>query len=85
MSDEVYRIYGLEPQEFSLTRNVFLSYVHPDDRDYVGNSFNKVLNEKPISMDYRILLTNGEERVIHAQGEIILNAVNIPVRTRGTL
>ena len=85
LSDEVYRIYGLEPQEFSLTRNVFLSYVHPDDRDYVDNSFNRVLNEKPISMDYRILLTNGEERVIHAQGEIILNAVNIPVRTRGTL
>jgi len=85
LSDEVYRIYGLEPQEFSLTRNVFLSYVHPDDRDYVANSFNRVLNEKPISMDYRILLTNGEERVIHAQGEIILNAVNIPVRTRGTL
>src|SRR5665647_3198428 len=85
LSDEVYRIYGLEPQEFSLTRNVFLSYVHPDDRDYVANSFNRVLNEKPISMDYRILLTNGEERVIHAQGQIILNAVNIPVRTRGTL
>jgi len=84
LSDEVYRIYGLEPQEFSLTRNVFLSYVHPDDRDSVDNSFNKALNEKPISMDYRILLTNGEERVIHAQGEVILNAVNIPVRTKGT-
>jgi PAS domain S-box-containing protein len=33
LSDEVYRIYGCGPQEFSVTRNVFLSYVHPDDRD----------------------------------------------------
>ena len=82
LSDEVYRIYGCKPQEFSLTRNVFLSYVHPDDRDYVDNSFKKALNEKPISIDYRIILANGEERVIHAQGEVICNEENIPVRTR---
>ncbi|MDD4249716.1 MAG: PAS domain S-box protein, partial [Methanosarcina sp.] len=84
-SDEVYRIYGCEPQEFSVTRNVFLSYVHPDDRDYVDNSFNKSLNEKPISIDYRIILPNKEERVIHAQGEVIFNDENIPFRTIGTI
>ena len=85
LSDEVYRIYGCEPQEFSVTRNVFLSYVHPDDRDYVDNSFNRALNEKPISIDYRIILANGEERVVHAQGEVICDEENIPVRTRGTI
>ena len=35
LSNEVYRIYGCQPQEVNVTRNVFLSYVHPDDRDYV--------------------------------------------------
>ncbi len=85
LSDQVYRIYGCEPQEFSVTRNVFLSYVHPDDRDYVDSYFNKSLNEKPISIDYRIILANKEERVIHAQGEVIFNEENIPVRTIGTL
>ena len=85
LSDEVYRIYGCGPQEFSVTRNVFLSYVHPDDRDYVGNSFKKALSEKPISIDYRIVLANGEERVVHAQGEVNCNEENIPVRTRGTI
>jgi len=38
LSNEIYRIYGLELQEFGVTRNDFLSYVHPDDRDYVDNS-----------------------------------------------
>ncbi len=85
LSDEVSRIYGCEPQEFSLTRNAFLSYVHPDDRDYVDNSFNRALNEKPINMDYRIILASGEERVVHAQGELIHNEEDIPVRTRGTI
>ncbi|OEU43824.1 hypothetical protein BGV40_02065 [Methanosarcina sp. Ant1] len=85
LSDEVSRIYGCEPQKLSLTRNDFLSYVHPDDRDYVDNSFNRALNEKPINIDYRIILVNGEERVVHAQGEFIYNEENIPVRTRGTI
>ena len=56
LSNEVSRIYGCEPQKFSVTRNNFLSYVHPDDRDYVDNSFNRALNEKPINIDYRIIL-----------------------------
>jgi PAS domain S-box-containing protein len=85
LSDEVYRIYGCKPQEFSVTRNLFLSYVHPEDRDYVDNSFKKALNEKPISIDYRIILANGEERVIHAEGEVNRNEKNIPVRTSGTI
>jgi PAS domain S-box-containing protein len=84
-SDEVSRIYGCEPQEFGVTRNDFLSYVHPDDRDYVDNSFNRALNENPINMDYRIILANGEERVVHAQGEVIHGEDNIPIRTRGTI
>ena len=85
LSDEVYSIYGCEPHGFSVTRNVFLSYIHPDDRDYVDNSFKKALNEKPINLDYRIILPGGEERVIHAQGEVICNEENIPVRTKGTI
>ena len=85
LSSEVYRIYGCEPQEFRVTRNDFLSYVHPDDRDYVDNSFNRALNEKPINIDHRIILANGEERVVHAQGEVIYNEEHIPVRTRGTI
>jgi PAS domain S-box-containing protein len=85
LSDEVYRIYGYKPQEFSVNRNLFLSYVHPDDRAYVDNTFNKVLSEKAIRIDYRIILANGEERVIHAHGEVIYNKENIPIRTHGTL
>jgi PAS domain S-box-containing protein len=43
------------------------------------------LNEKPINIDYRIILANGEERVVHAHGEVIYKEENIPVRTRGTI
>ena len=34
-SDEIYRIFGFEPQSFSATYDVFLQHVHPDDREMV--------------------------------------------------
>ena len=37
------------PQEFGATYNAFLSYVHPDDRDYVDNSFNRSFKRKTLS------------------------------------
>ncbi len=43
LSSEVSRIYGCEPQELSVNRNAFLSFIHPDDRDYVDNSFKEAL------------------------------------------
>ncbi len=84
LSDEVYRIYGYYPQEFDVTYDLFLRYLHPDDRDHVDDVFNKASKENPISIDYRIILDNGEERVIHAKGEVIYNKENVRVRTRGT-
>ena len=32
-----------------------------------------------------IILTNGEERIVHAQGEVIFDEKNTPVRIRGTV
>ena len=53
LSDEVYRIYGFIPQEFDVTYELFLSYLHPDDRNHVNDDFNNASKEKPISIDYR--------------------------------
>jgi PAS domain-containing protein len=75
-SDEIYRIFGRNPQEFGATYEAFLSYVHPDDRDYVNNKVIKALSGKPFSMDHRIILANEEERLIHEQGEVIFDEKN---------
>ncbi len=69
-SDEIYRIFGRNPQEFGATYDAFLSYVHPEDRDYVNNAVKEALNGKPYSIDHRIILANGEEHVVHEQGEV---------------
>ena len=84
-SDEMYRIFGLVPQEFDATYDAFLSYVHPDDRDYVASAVKGALNGNPLNIDYRIISVDGEECVVHVQGEVVYNEENIPVRTKGTM
>jgi len=44
-SDEVYRIFGLQPQEFAATYEAFLERVHPDDRKEVDETYNSSLHE----------------------------------------
>ncbi len=84
-SDEIYRIFGCTPQEFGATYDAFLRYVHPDDRDYVDNAVKRALKGKPYNIDHRIILANGEERVVNEQAEVIFDEKNIPIRMKGTV
>ena len=82
-SDETYRIFGLCPQEFGATYGAFFSYVHPEDRDHVNDAVKRALNGELYSIDYRIILPDGE-RIVHSNGEVIFDEENIPIRMRGT-
>ncbi len=83
-SDEMYRIFGLKPQESKVNYDTFLNYVHPDDRHYIDSAVQEALNGKPLDIDFRIILANGEERIVHAKGEVVFDEKNNPVRIRGT-
>jgi len=73
-SDEIYRIFGLNPQQQDLNFDVFLNAVHPDDKARVETAISESVNHSlPYSIDYRILLPNGNERFIHEQVELITN------------
>jgi PAS domain S-box-containing protein len=67
-SDEVYRIFGLKPQEFGATYEAFLSYVHPDDRAAVDAAYSGSLREGKdgYEIEHRIVRKDsGEVRVVH--------------------
>ena len=83
-SDELYHILGRSPKELTPTYNEYLNCVHSDNRDCVDDTFKKALSGEPYSIDYRITLADGEERVVHEQGEVIFEK-NIPIRMMGTV
>ncbi|RJO63228.1 MAG: PAS domain S-box protein [Myxococcales bacterium] len=67
-SDEVYRIFGLQPQEFAATYEAFLDGVHPDDRAAVDRAYSNSLKEGRDSyeIEHRIVRKNdGAVRFVH--------------------
>jgi PAS domain S-box-containing protein len=85
-SDEVYRIFGRVPQEFEVTYDIFLNFVHPEDREFVVQSLDEALyKNKPYRIDHRIILSDGTERMVHEQAEVIFNETGIPIQMNGTV
>ncbi|GAF93244.1 unnamed protein product, partial [marine sediment metagenome] len=85
-SDEVYRIFGLEPKQFGATYDAFLVYVHPDDRKLVEESVNKALyEEKAYNIDHRVIRPNGDKRIVHERAEVTYDTTHKPIKMAGTV
>ena len=85
-SDEIYRIFGLKPQEFGATYDAFLNYIHPDDRIFVQKSVDEALYEKkPYSIEHRIVLHDGTERIVHEQAEVTFDKDGKPIYMSGVV
>jgi PAS domain S-box-containing protein len=85
-SDEIYRIFGIEPREFGATYEAFLAFIHPDDREGVEKAVSLALRgEKPYSLRHRIVRPGGEERVVHERGEVSFDGSGKPARMLGTV
>jgi len=73
-SEEMFRIFGLDPRESLPTRNSFRKRIHPEDRDRVAKSFEKSRRERVDSFDeYRVLLPDGTVRHINSSGHPVLD------------
>ena len=85
-SDEIYRVFGLSPQEFGATYETFLESVHPEDRNCVEQSVDAALNQKePYSIDHRICLPDGSERMVHEEAEVKFDGDSRPICMFGTV
>jgi len=86
-SDEVYRIFGLQPQEFTATYEAFLEAVHPDDRLTVDSAYSSSVHEgrNTYEIDHRIIRKNGEIRFVHEKCEHIRNGTGKIIRSIGMI
>ncbi len=84
-SDELYRIYGYEPQSFNATYERFLSMIHPDDRERIeGIHQDAYQTGGGYQMMERIVRPDGEVRYLSSNGEVVTAEDGTPVRMRGT-
>jgi len=84
-SDEIYRIFGWEPQEFPATYEAFQETIYPADREKVASAVESALEGAPYRIDHRITLPTGVVRYVHEQGEVTSDADGKPVRMVGTV
>jgi PAS domain S-box-containing protein len=71
-SDELFRIYGLDPQAFTPTIDSFTPYIHPDDKEFVNETIQQVMSKgNPVNFDFRIIATDGTVRVLNTIGKIV--------------
>ena len=53
-SDEIYRIFGVDPGTF-MNYEAFLACVHPDDRAYVDRKWQAGLAGEPYDIEHRVV------------------------------
>jgi PAS domain S-box-containing protein len=84
-SDEMLRIFGLDPQRNLPDREEFLRLVHPEDRDRFNEQIEKSRREKSdFVQDYRIVLTDGTVKHIRGIGHPVLDETGNIIEYVGT-
>jgi PAS domain S-box-containing protein len=85
-SDEVYRIFGLQPQEFAATYEAFLEHVHSDDRSAVDAAYTRSLAEDrdTYEIEHRVVRKDsGEIHIVLERCEHIRDDAGRIVRSIG--
>jgi PAS domain S-box-containing protein len=85
-SDELYRIYDLDPASFEPTFEAYAELVHSEDRTWVMINVARALHERAsFNHDHRILRADGVERVVQARGRMVLDQGGESVKFVGTV
>lgn len=85
-SDEVFRIFELDKNRISASYDMFLSHIHPDDRDMVNTAYRSSLaTQKPYRITHRLTFPDGRIKWVEEQCETLFTAEGSPLRSLGTV
>ena len=85
-SDQVYRLFELDAESVQPDYDLFLSYIHPDDKGRVEKAVDRALSAKSgYSIGHRILLASGSELQVLENGHLELDEAGNPSVMKGTV
>ena len=86
MSEECFRVLGLDPKGEMLPLETALQRIHPDDRQTIAEKFERATHERAeFEFDYRYCPPGGEFRDIHQVGHPVLSPSGDLVEFVGTV
>jgi PAS domain S-box-containing protein len=85
-SDEIFRIFEIDPQRFGASYEAFVDAVHPDDRDFVNRTYTEsVRQHKPYDIVHRLLMADGRVKYVREVCRTDYDADGQPLRSLGTV
>jgi PAS domain S-box-containing protein len=83
-SDEVFRIFEIDPSQFGASYEAFIGAVHPDDRNRVHRAYTDSLEARaPYEIAHRVLTKDGRIKWVHERCVSEFDASGRPLRSRG--
>jgi len=85
-SAELYRIYGLSPQDGPIDMALVSEMIHPDDRERVFRESDEAIHSGvPASAEHRVIRPDGEVRSVHGLGTVKRDATGRACEMFGTV
>jgi diguanylate cyclase (GGDEF)-like protein/PAS domain S-box-containing protein len=85
-SDEVFRIFEIDPQRFEASYDAFLALIHPEDRELVDRSYrDSVKNHNEYNIEHRLLLPDGHIKWVNERGTTHYDQQGQPLLSLGTV
>lgn len=85
-TDEVYRIFELDPAQFSPSYEAFLTVIHPDDRDRVQRAYEQSLKFRhPYDIVHRLRFADGRTKWVREHCNTEFDASGKPLRSVGAV
>lgn len=83
-TDQLYKVYGLEPRSEEITLDRFLSFVHPDDRPEIEAATDFYKTNRYLDYTFRIITQDGKAKWLRSIAEVHVNEKGEPVSVVGT-
>ena len=82
-SDQIFRLFGLDPEEVQPTVSLFFKHVWPKDRPFLKKCIQQAIKGEPYSVEHRFITANGDMRWMYDRGEVVLDNSGRPIRMFG--
>jgi len=85
-SDELYRIFEVDPEKSGASFETYLNAVHPEDRELVGKTYlASVKNSAPCIITHRLLMKDGRIKHIYWHSKTSCGSDGRPLRSVGIM
>jgi diguanylate cyclase (GGDEF)-like protein/PAS domain S-box-containing protein len=85
-SDEIYRIFGIDPARFEPSYAAFLEAIYPEDRDAVNSAYTRSLETRePYEITHRLKMSDGSIKWVIERCDSLFDAEGKPLSSIGTV